>query len=151
MDAFVEFREVGLTRARRAALGFALVALAALAFLSARKKNADARLFRPEVILPALLTGPGLFVLPFVLPRAFLPVDLLSRPLPEWDLLVSARVHDYLPLANALIPFALLSLGFGVVKLRPVIAGVSLGPVAPIGGTVMMAGWLLLAVLAWRR
>lgn len=27
----------------------------------------------------------------------------------------------------------------------------SLGPVAPIGGMTMMAGWLLLAVLAWRR
>lgn len=38
----------------------------------------------------------------------------------------------------------------GAVLLRA-FAGVSLGPVAPIGGTLMMLGWLLLAVLAWRR
>lgn len=29
--------------------------------------------------------------------------------------------------------------------------GVSLGPVAPIGGITLIAGWLLLAMLAWRR
>lgn len=29
--------------------------------------------------------------------------------------------------------------------------GISLGPVVPIGGTTMMIGWALLAVLAWPR
>lgn len=29
--------------------------------------------------------------------------------------------------------------------------GISLGPVAPMGGTILMAGWALLAVVAWRR
>lgn len=29
--------------------------------------------------------------------------------------------------------------------------GISLGPVAPTGGTLLMAGWALLAVIAWRR
>ncbi|TCH97250.1 DUF423 domain-containing protein [Roseococcus sp. SYP-B2431] len=29
--------------------------------------------------------------------------------------------------------------------------GTSLGPVAPAGGMVLMAGWALLALLAWRR
>lgn len=38
----------------------------------------------------------------------------------------------------------------GAVLLRA-FAGVSLGPVAPIGGLTMIGGWLLLAVLAWRR
>ena len=40
---------------------------------------------------------------------------------------MSAHVHEYLPLANALIPFGLLSVFFGVAKLRPAMAGVSLG------------------------
>jgi len=43
-----------------------------------------------------------------------------------------------------------LTLFSGAVLIRA-FAGVSLGPVAPIGGITMMGGWLLLAVLAWRR
>jgi len=43
-----------------------------------------------------------------------------------------------------------LALFSGAVLLRA-FAGVSLGPVAPIGGITMIAGWLLLAALAWRR
>lgn len=43
-----------------------------------------------------------------------------------------------------------LALFSGAVLLRAFL-GVSLGPVAPIGGLTMIAGWLLLAVLAWRR
>jgi len=43
-----------------------------------------------------------------------------------------------------------LALFSGAVLIRA-FAGVSLGPVAPIGGMTMMGGWLLLAVLAWRR
>ena len=30
------------------------------------------------------------------------------------------------------------------------LTGISLGPVAPIGGVLLMLGWLLLAVSAWR-
>ena len=48
---------------------------------------------------------------------------------------------------------AVLAAGLGLfcaaVLLR-VFAGVSLGPVAPAGGLAMMAGWLWLAVAAWR-
>jgi len=43
-----------------------------------------------------------------------------------------------------------LTLFSGAVLIRA-FAGVSLGPVAPIGGVTMIGGWLLLAVLAWRR
>jgi uncharacterized membrane protein YgdD (TMEM256/DUF423 family) len=43
-----------------------------------------------------------------------------------------------------------LTLFSGAVLIRAFL-GVSLGPVAPIGGMTMIAGWLLLAVLAWRR
>ncbi len=40
---------------------------------------------------------------------------------------------------------------FGGAVMFRAFAEVSLGPVAPIGGMTMMGGWLLLAVLAWRR
>lgn len=40
---------------------------------------------------------------------------------------------------------------FSAAVLIRAFTGTSLGPVAPIGGTVMMIGWALLAVLAWRR
>lgn len=40
---------------------------------------------------------------------------------------------------------------FGGAVLVRAFAGISLGPVAPTGGMMMIAGWLLLAVLAWRR
>lgn len=43
-----------------------------------------------------------------------------------------------------------LALFSGAVLLRT-FAGVSLGPVALVGGMAMIAGWLLLVVLAWRR
>jgi uncharacterized membrane protein YgdD (TMEM256/DUF423 family) len=43
-----------------------------------------------------------------------------------------------------------LALFSGAVLIRAFL-GVSLGPVAPIGGMTMMAGWLLLAMIAWRR
>lgn len=43
-----------------------------------------------------------------------------------------------------------LTLFSGAVLIRAFM-GISLGPVAPIGGMTMIGGWLLLAVIAWRR
>lgn len=40
---------------------------------------------------------------------------------------------------------------FAVAVLTRVFAGVSLGPVAPVGGIAMMLGWGWLGVVAWRR
>ena len=40
---------------------------------------------------------------------------------------------------------------FGGALLLRAFAGVSLGPVAPLGGLLVMAGWLALGVAAWRR
>ena len=40
---------------------------------------------------------------------------------------------------------------FGGAVLIRAFASISLGPVAPIGGMTLIGGWLLLAVLAWRR
>lgn len=56
------------------------------------------------------------------------------------------------PRGNAVAALLLagLVLFSGAVLVRAFL-GISLGPVAPIGGMAMIAGWLLLAVLAWRR
>ena len=51
-------------------------------------------------------------------------------------------------LAALLLPGLLLFAG-GV--LFRAFAGVSPGPVAPLGGVALIAGWLMLVVLAWRH
>jgi len=121
-----------------------LLALAGLTLLiarGARKKNAAAATpWRLDYWLPALATGPGLFFFaPWVLPRVHLAVDLLARPLADADLLVGVSVHRFLPLANALIPFALTALAFGAKKLRPAIAGFSAGTAAYLASVVILA------------
>jgi serine protease len=112
-----------------------LLALLGLTFWlarSARRKNPEAKSpFRLSYLLPALAAGPGLFFFAsWVLPRVSLPVDVLARPLADLDLLVGVSLHRLLPLANALVPFLLTALFFGVRKLRPVVAGISAGTAA---------------------
>ena len=75
--------------------------------LGVPRSAADAmRSFRPGhrgFLIPAFAAGPGLlFFAPFLLPRHHGTVDFLARPIGDWDLLVSAQIHGYLPLANAL-------------------------------------------------
>src|SRR5262249_43685703 len=90
--------------------------------------------------LPALAAGPGLFFFaPWVLPRVHMAVDVLARPIADMDLLVGTSLHRFLPLANALIPFALTALAFGVKRLRPAIAGVSAGTAAYLASVVVLA------------
>lgn len=105
-------------------------------------------------LVPALAAGPGLlFFLPWVAPRVYLPVDLLSRPLPDLDYFVGASLHQWLPLATSLVPFALTAVFYGARSLRPAIAGLSVGIAAylvsvaalgemsgPFGKTALL-GW----------
>jgi serine protease len=121
-----------------------LLALAALTLVvarGARKKNASAvSPWRLDFWLPALAAGPGLFFFaPWILPRVNLAVDLLARPLADMDMIVGVSLHRFLPLANALIPFGLTALAFGVKKLRPAIAGFSVGTAAYLASVVILA------------
>ncbi|HEY4117451.1 MAG TPA: S8 family peptidase [Byssovorax sp.] len=118
----------------------ALAALALLAFSWAKKERRGATSpFKLGFIVPALATGPGLFFFaPWILPRVSLVVDAIARPLADLDLLVGVSLHRFLPLANAAIPFALMSLLFGVKKLRPVVAGVATGTAAYLGSVVVL-------------
>lgn len=119
----------------------ALVGITLLIARGARKKNANAASpWSPLYWLPALAAGPGLFFFaPWILPRVHLAVDLLARPIADLDLLLGVSFHRFLPLANALIPFGLTALAFGVKKLRPAIAGFSAGTAAYLASIVVLA------------
>jgi serine protease len=119
----------------------ALLGLTLLVARGARKKNAGAASpWRLDYWLPALAAGPGLFFFaPWVLPRVTLAIDVLARPIADMDLLAGVSVHKFLPLANAVIPFALTALAFGVKKLRPAIAGFSVGTAAYLASVVVLA------------
>lgn len=111
---------------------FALVlVLAGFAWRHIRRKGGVARPWRPGFWLMALAFGPGLFALaPLFTSRVPLPVDLLARPIPEWDLLLGVSVHRWLPLAHFFIPFALSAVAFSIRNARPFIAGVAVGTAA---------------------
>lgn len=107
---------------------------------AAKKKSADATSpWRLSFLLPALLAGPGLFFFaPWIMPRVNLAVDLLARPLADFDLLIGASLHRFLPLANALIPFGLTALFFGVRGARPLIAGLATGTAAYLASVIVL-------------
>jgi serine protease len=143
----------------------ALLALTLLVYRSAHRKNASAT--RPTSLaywIPALAAGPGLlFFAPWLLPRAELAVDLLARPIADLDFLLGASVHRWLPLANALLPFGLTAIAFGIKRARPMIAGFAAGTAAYLAsvallgdafgpfGRVTMIAWAALNALlcAW--
>ncbi|MDI1443209.1 S8 family peptidase [Polyangium sp. 6x1] len=143
----------------------ALVLMTAFVARAARKKNKDAKSpLRLDFLLPALAAGPGLFFFaPWLLPRADFWVDVAARPIADLDLLVGVSLHRFLPLANAFVPFALTAVGFGMKRLRPAIAGISVGTGAyllslvALGdaggpfGRVALVAWCVLnaAICAW--
>lgn len=75
----------------------------------------------------------GLFFLPYVAPGlSSTPVIYtLTRGLPSWDLSVlGAASHGNALFFSALIPLALLAVGYGARRLRPLLAGVAIGVAA---------------------
>jgi serine protease len=123
---------------------------------AARKASGDKATspWRASFLVPALLAGPGLFFFaPWVLPRVNLAVDLLARPLADMDLLVGASLHRWLPLANALVPFGLTALTFGVKAARPAVAGLAVGTAAYLASVAVLGEAFgpfgKLAMIAW--
>lgn len=88
------------------------------------------------MILGALLSSVGLLAFAPLLglaPRlgaARFALELLQRPVGEWDLVFDAGLHKWLPLANALPVVAFASLFFGVPRLRSWLGGFALGSAA---------------------
>jgi serine protease len=109
-----------------------VIALSVLVGTWAFRKNRRATsVWSSSYWLGALAAGPGLlFFIPWILPSAFLPVDILARPIGDLDLFIGVSLHNYLPLANALIPFGLTALAFGSRALRPIVAGIATGMAA---------------------
>lgn len=146
--------------AQRVTLVHALVRLALVIALSAfvgmwalRKNVRATSVTSSGYLLGALAAGPGLlFFVPWIFPRAYLPVDILARPIGDLDLLVGASLHRFLPLANVLLPFGLTMIAFGSRILRPVVAGIGVGTaayllsIAALGEHASPFGRLLLIV-----
>jgi serine protease len=132
---------------RKAALQLTITRILALAlsifvlFRWVRRAGAGHSPWRAPFLASAFFTGPGLFFFaPFLLPRHNDWIDLLARPVGDWDLLISAPLHGFLPFANVLLPFGLTLLLLGARPLRPVIAGLATGTCAYLAATVVNGG-----------
>lgn len=124
---------------RFGALGVMLGLLAYSMRLARTRRSSVASALHPAVLAPAVAAGPGLlFFAPWLLSRVYLPVDLLARPIADLDLYVGLSVHKFLPLANAVVPFGLTALGFGVPALRRPLAGFAAGTAAYLAAAVFL-------------
>jgi serine protease len=95
--------------------------------------------WRPGFLFMALLTGPGLlFFAPLLLPRTTFVVDMLSRPLADWDLLFSVQLHSGLPLANVFVPLGVSLLLLNVRGLRGALAGMCVGTASYLVAEVLL-------------
>ena len=139
----------------------AIVRIAIAAILTAfvaryvRRKGGSPRPWRPGFLFGVLAFGPGLlFIAPFFAPRAWLALDLLARPVVEWDMLLGASVHRWLPLANFVLPLSLSAIGFGIPRMRPFIVGTAIGVASyllslPLLGTMATTTRGLVTLAAW--
>jgi serine protease len=118
--------------------GFRLVALVLLALWIWRRirRRGGFVAFSPLGVGAALVGAVGLFPIAPMLGLAGRAgalreyVELLARPLGEWDLALGAGFHRWLLLAGALPAVAAAAVFFGVKRLRPVIGGLALGSAA---------------------
>lgn len=120
----------------RFALRFGLLlAFAALAHRALKKKG-DAAVFTKGAVLAALATSVGLlFFVPFVggstwVPAARAYIELLARPIAEWDMAWDVGMHRYAVYMTGLVPVLGTMLLFGANRLRPMLGGLSLGTAA---------------------
>lgn len=119
-------------------LGLRIAALVALfALVGAAIKRAGSRAVRSKgALVTAVLAGTGLLPIAGLLGLTTMAgplrplVELAMRPLGEWDILLSAGLHRFLPLANAGPAVAGLLLFYGVKRLRPLVGGLAIGSAA---------------------
>jgi len=139
LDASKALRSVALSRVigRLVALALAIFVV----FRWVRRQGTKASPWRPGFLVTALLAGPGLFFFaPFLLPRHNDLVDFLARPLGDWDLLASASLHGFLPLANVLWPFLATIVLLGVKGARGPLAGFATGTAAYLAAAAVQGG-----------
>jgi serine protease len=140
-----------------------LLVLAGLASRALKKTGGSIR--SKGVVLAALATSVGLlFFVPFVGGATVVPalrpaIDLLSRPVAEWDMLAGIEWHTYAVYLTGLVPVLGTMLFFGSKKLRPIVGGAALGTaalaaslvlspdVAAFGGTTLLRVAMALTAL----
>jgi len=112
-------------------LGLGLLLAGAVA-ASARKKGLGVKL-GPSYLAGVVVGASGLFFLPYIFPSlSSAPViHALTHGLPSWDLsLLGPSGHGNALFFSALVPMALLAIGYGVPKLRAPLAGLAIGVAA---------------------
>ncbi len=127
-----------VARAHWTHVALRVAALFAIGWLVARRirKQGGTPRFGKGAYFGATLAGVGLFAffpLLGVAPRLGAGrwiVELLLRPVGEWDVLLDAGLHKWLPLANALPAVFVAALFYGSKRLRPFVGGFALGAAA---------------------
>ena len=126
-------------------LGTRLLALLALILLAvrwAKRRGGSYAATHPMLWLGGLFSGVGvLFFAPWFGSRQALWLDMLSRPLVEWDLLLGSSIHRLLPLANIALPLLFSALLLRRKGAAPWLAGLALGTAAYLV-SVMVLGQL---------
>jgi serine protease len=113
-------------------LGLGLIMAGAVAASARRKRTLGIKL-GPSYLVGVLFGASGLFFLPYLFPSlSSAPVvHTLTHGLPSWDLgLLGPSGHGNALFFSALVPLALLALGYSVPKLRGVLAGLAIGVAA---------------------
>jgi serine protease len=132
----------------------ALLVAAAFAFRWAKRKGLAVKPSSLRFWIAALASGVGLFAFaPWLVSRQLLAVDLLSRPIADWDLMVGASVHQFLPLANVLFPLGAAAVLLRLKGAKPWLAGLAVGTAGYLAATLLLGhhtsplGWAL--TLVW--
>jgi len=113
-------------------LGLGLLMAGAVAASLRRRGGLGVKL-GPSYLAGVVLGASGLFFLPYVAPGlSNLPVvHALTHGLPSWDLAVLGPAgHGNPVFFSALVPLALLVIGYGVPRARGLLAGVTIGVAA---------------------
>ena len=113
-------------------LGLGVLMAGAIAASARRKRGLGVKL-GPSYLVGVLFGASGLFFLPYIAPSfSSLPgIHALTHGLPSWDLsLLGVNGHGNALFFSALIPLALLAVGYSAPRLRAPLAGVAIGVAA---------------------
>jgi serine protease len=113
-------------------LGIGLL-MAGAVIASARRKGKLGVKIGPAYLAGVLFGASGLFFLPYLAPAlSSMPVvHALTHGLPSWDLsLLGPAGHGNALFFSAIVPLALLAVGYGVPRLRGLLAGLAIGVAA---------------------
>jgi serine protease len=123
--------KAAVTKARAGAGGWSFglgLLMAAAVAASMRRKGAMIKAL--PYLAGVAMGASGLFFLPHIAPSlATLPgVEMLTRGMPSWDVAALGPLsHGHALFFSALIPFALLAIGYGKPALRLPLAGLAVG------------------------